>query len=239
MAKKSRKRRLYNTNDANMLQHSLVLKGYLTNNMADFTAFDSDFNAAFVLEYGTKLTDAENMMPDNVKKAQIKTETYDVIRKMEECRENYHDIMYFAAKAFPKLKGVLDEFGKSTYNKVSYNHELMFYFMKNLHEVATKYQAKLLAKNCPQAVIDMSLQLSLELEATVKEQNKRKGDRMGTTSKRIEKLNELWKMTCTVRNAGKLIYRKDWGKYQLFLIPWGKKRRSKGGNSEPENGEGE
>jgi len=216
-------RRIYSTSDMNLTLFAYLLLEILTEKLSDFTNFRSSFNAQFVADFKQEIDVAFHTISDKQKRKEIAVVTGSVLNVMEDCRKQYKVVMNSASEVFEGMPGILDEFGKSTYSSVRYQHEKMFYFMENLYKVSKKYETELLGTGLSQAKIDHSQTLANALQEAVGNQNTGFGSRTSTTTHRIIRMNTLYKTVMSIRKAGALIYDKDYAMIKKLSLPWGKK----------------
>jgi len=212
--------RAFNTDDANLIQFSRTTKINLENNLAAFTAFDADFDAAFITAYETAINNAEGFNSDNqLIDVQVQA-TLDLEEKMKECRDYYQNMKYFIEKAFPGKPGTWAEFGYNDYERVRNRSTSFIQFMHDLFEVSTKYEAIMVAAGFDAPRIAAIKTLTDELRAAKSLQEQSKGTRSTAANDRIILLNDLWEITHRICMAGKAVFYQDYGRYQLFLLPW-------------------
>lgn len=209
------------TTDSQMLEFARIVHGYHVTDLADFTAFDPDFDAAWATDFLTAIDDAENFSSDNQLIDVVAQLTLDVEAKMKECRDFFQGMKYFIEKAFPNKPGTWNEFGYNDYQRSRQVQARMIQFMLDLHESATKYTAQLTAANFDGAKITQIQTLAQELQTLNTQQESAKGGRSTASNDRVILLNHAWAMTQTVRSAAKVMYMNNWGKWQLYLLPWG------------------
>lgn len=157
--------RTYEGSDNYMVQTSFTLRGLLTADLADFTAFDADFDAGFLADWLAAISAADAVVRDQVVQDVIEGQTSTVLAKMELCRKKYNEVKYFAGKAFPTNKPVMDEFGTEDYPKARNRQGKLIELMGILHKAADKYKVQLIAQAYTQPRIDAILTLRNELQA--------------------------------------------------------------------------
>jgi hypothetical protein len=221
MSKPIKISRLFSASDAQMLEFARVVHGYNVTDLADFTAFDPDFDATWAASLLTAISNAENFSSDNQLIDVLAQLTLDVEAKMKECRQFFQGMKFFIEKAFPKKPGTWDEFGYNDYGRSRSNQARMIQFMLDLHESATKYATQLDNANFGATRIAEIATLAQELQTLNTQQESAKGGRSTASNDRVIMLNHAWAMTQTVRKAAKVIYMNNWGKWQLYNIPWG------------------
>lgn len=222
--------RNYGASDSQMLQFARLVHSYMETDLADFTAFDPDFDAPWAAELLTAIDNAENFSSDNQLIDVVAQLTLDVEAKMKECRQLFQGMKYFIEKAFPNKPGTWNEFGYNDYDRSRMVQARMIQFMLDLHESATKYETQLVAANFDIAKITEIQTLAQELQALNTQQESAKGDRATASNDRVILLNHAWQLVQTVRKASKVIYVNNWGKWQLYVLPWG----GEGGTPQPD-----
>jgi len=212
--------RSYGTDDAKMIQFSRTTKINLENNLAEFTSFDPDMDASFVTNFETTIDAIASFSSDNqLIDVQVQS-TLDLEEKMKECRDYFQNMKYFIEKSFPSKTGTWAEFGYNDYDRVRGRSDSMILFMHVLFEVSTKYEAILTAAGFDATRIAKIETLTEELRDAKSLQEQSKGLRSTAANDRVIKLNELYDLTTRICNAGKAIFYQDYGRHQLFVLPW-------------------
>jgi hypothetical protein len=106
-------------------------------------------------------------------------------------------------------------------DKMRQSQAKMIQFMKNFHKVATKYKVQLAAKGYPQAKVDEIKTLGDALDAANTDQEVFIGTQPVATQERNIAYNDVWDIMVNVCTAGKNIFRQNFAKYQLYLLPPG------------------
>ena len=213
--------RTFGTSDAQMLSFARVVHANYTDDLADFTAFDADLDAGVGIDLLTAVDAAEDFSSDNQLIDVVAQATLDVEEKMKECRDHFQSMKYFIQKAFPNKPSVWNEFGYNDYDSSRKNHDYMIQFMHDLHETATKYITELSAANFLTGQYNQILTLTNQLQTLNTAQEQLKGGRGTASNDRIILLNDCWGKAQIIRNAAKTLYVNNWGKWQLYLLPWG------------------
>ena len=220
MAKPKKYLRPYNTSDAAFLEFARVVHGHFTDNLSDFTAFDADLDATFAGDYLQAIDDAQNFSSDFQVIDDLAQKTLDVEAKMVECRNFFQGMKYFIEKTFPTRPGTWNEFGYNDYSRARRQQNFMIEFMFDLYETATKYSTELTAAGFDGARITEIQTLAQQLQNANLLQEKAKGSRSTATNERAILLQTVWDIMTQIRKAAKVVYMNDWGKWQLFLLPW-------------------
>ena len=140
-------KRDFNISDDEMLQNARTKSGTYTQDLADFTAFDADFDAPYGTAFDTTIDTAEATDDDETVTDQQVQLTNVVLDEMKQCREKFQDSKFFIEKAFPTNVAVQNEFGFNDYNAAQKGQASFTKFMLKFHRIATKYSAELAAAN--------------------------------------------------------------------------------------------
>ena len=85
--------------DAVMFQKSRTKRQHFLNLLAEFMAFDSDFDAAFVADWLASIEASEGWETHETRQDQQGQETEDVLEVMKQARDINSSVMYFVEKA--------------------------------------------------------------------------------------------------------------------------------------------
>jgi hypothetical protein len=213
--------RLFSTSDAKMLEFARLIHGFFLTDLADFTAFDPDFDPVYAAAFLASIVAAESFSSDDQLIDVMATATVEVEENMKACRDYFQSSKYFIEKAYPKKPTVWNEFGYNDYMESRQVQAKMIQFMLHFHETATKYSAELIAVNFDAAKIAEIKSLADALQAANFVQETIRKERTTKTQNRVTLLNECWENCQTIRKAAKAVYAENWGKWQLYLLPWG------------------
>jgi hypothetical protein len=201
-------RRSYIGSDAQMLEASEQILELFNDDLADFTAFDNELDAAFATAWLAKIDTALGFKSDNTVLGEQREKTDTVEVAMENSRDAIQDIYYFADKAFKTNKAILKEFGIGTrYRKVSYNQAAMVDFLDEFITIVDTHKTALLAKGCPQTTIDNVTTVATALRTENTDQNVTIVLRPETTHERVTELNDAYYPMATVINAAGRVYK--------------------------------
>jgi Carboxypeptidase regulatory-like domain len=204
-----------------MIQDARTKHGAYVEDLADFTDFDPDFDAAYGNTFELAIDDAEAMDDDETVLDQQAQLTVAIETEMKNCRNKYQDSKPFIVKAFPDDVAIQNEFGFNDYKKAQESQAVFTKFMLKFHAVATKYKVQLIAKNYTQLKIDEILTRYTALKDADIAQELFIKNRPVKTQERIIKFNDAWAIERTICEAGKRIYKDDYAKYQRYLLPPG------------------
>lgn len=237
MARDARHTKNYRTTNADMLAYARLIHSHYAAHVADFTAFDADFDAATGAALLAAIDAAQQHGSDTQHTGMLGQATQDAEDKMNECRRYFQGMKYFIERAFPDKPGTWAEFGYNDYLSSRSVRYLMIQFMIELHAVAVKYAAELAGVHFDAAQIAQIQTLANELQALHTQQEQEKGARSTATGDRTALLNECWRQVQRIRKLAMVMYADNWGLWQLYLLPWVVKAR-KEPVSEPQEGEG-
>lgn len=202
-----------------MLEYCKTMLAHFLDEQANFEAFDVAFATPFETDWQDAIDAAEDILPDEAVQDQLQQLTADVEAAMEASRQKFAATRYFIEKAFPDKPAVQKEFGVDDYRDVRKSQKGMTQFMQTLFKTATKYAAQLAAVNYDAAAVAEIQTLGNALNDANIAQEKFKGTRVVTTEERVVAHNAAWDVMVQVSKAGKIIFRNDPAKYQLFLLP--------------------
>ena len=211
--------RNYNMTDADLIEDATTKEGHLTENLVDFTNFDTTLDESKLTELRDLLTEARAILSDNIIIDNQAEKTEIVINLMEQCRKQYGKLSYFIKKAFPESPATRNKFGENDYSKVRKTQSKMIFFMEDLAATAVKYSAELISAGAKQEYIDRTVQLSEELTQANKGQEMYMDTRPMLTEERIIIFNKIWGILQQLSKAAKIIYEGQIAKMKLFLIP--------------------
>lgn len=213
--------RQFSGSDSQMLEFARVIHTHFTTDIADFTAFDADLDATYAGNFLTAIDNAENFSSDYQLIDALAQLSLDVEAEMTKCRKLYQGMKYFIEKAFPNRPGTWNEFGYNDYDRARKKQSEMIQFMLDLHESATKYATELDSAGFDASKVAEIQTYAQALQNANLAQEQAKGSRANLSEARIILLNSAWGMLQNIRKAAKVIYMDNWGKWQLYLLPWG------------------
>lgn len=223
-----RLKRLYTIPDAYMLEFAKTLRLFFMEDQAHFAAKDSNFATPYEENWKMAIAAAEDEPGQEQRKYQLTGLTETVLKEMDLCREIFQDSKRSIRKAFPRNVTIWNEFGFDDYNAVGRKQTEMIQFMKRFHTTAIKYSAELgvPAVNFTAADIDEIETRRAALDVANNAQEKFKKDLPTFTRERTEKLNTVWNICTDVGSVGKSLFKKDYAKYQHYLLPEGEETES-------------
>ena len=210
--------RIYHLSDPTMIEFIKKLIGFLENDSADFTAFDSTIDINFLNALKALAAEAAAIVSDNVVIDEMADYTLVLNHKMEECIELYQTLKYFIKKAFVNVT-IQNKLGMNDFAEDSKVHGKMVFFMRDLNENIGNYKTELMAAGCNEPNIDKVTVIYAELDAAHQKQESFKNDRIVITHDRIVKYNELWTEAMKVVTPAKIIYKDDLSRMKRYLPP--------------------
>lgn len=204
--------------DSKMLEEAQTIHGLLSDDLTDFTNFDADFADAPALLQAA-IDDANNAPTDETVLDLIQQTTNTMNEEWEKCRNKFQDTKYFIEKAFPKNRSVWNEFGYDDYDDMAVKQDKVNGFMTQFSKASNKYSTELIAVNYSQIKIDEILILRNEFNTANAAQNEAVKERGTQTQERIKLLNHVWRILQRISKASKSIYRNNYAKQQLYLLP--------------------
>jgi len=211
----------YNMADAVMFQKSRTKRQHFLNLLAEFIAFDADFDAPFAADWLASIEASEGWETHETRQAQQGQETTDVLEVMQEAREKYNQVMYFVKKAYPNKPEILKEFGVNVYDEAATDQAKMVPFLSNLHKQCTDpaFATDLATANLTPAMISEILTIKNRLNTEDTEQNTFVESTAMATQARHNQFNGSFSFWQRANAASKVIHRNDPVKLNLFLFP--------------------
>ena len=223
--KKNRVKRLYIAPDAKMCESAGVTYKFLEQDIAVFTAFNSNMNAAYLAAYNAAIQAAEVVVRDSSVKGAQATKTETVEKVMAKARKKYKHVKFFVEKAFENSPGSQHEFGLYDYLKVRFNTTKMIGFLDLMHTVCVTHSAPLIAAGFSVAGIAEIETIMHELSESNSLQHAAKNERPVLTDKRIMTLNKCYSMMAYVNAAAQLIFSDDFAKQKQYRFYEKKKKK--------------
>jgi len=211
-------RRIFSYSDLVMFQIAHVIRDCFHIDLADFTAFDLDLNAAYHTNLVNLIVAAEDAPDHEYLMDQLAQKTVIVEENMTLCRNTTQLMKPFIEKAFPGKKATWNLFGYDDYDDARNSQHKMYNFMKKLYKTAILYAAELIAAGFTQIKIDKLQTCYLDLMRADDEQESFKIEIKKMTNERIEMLNAVWSIVLNICRIGKLIYADNYGKYQQYVL---------------------
>lgn len=210
--------RIYSGSDADMIQTAKTLYSSFTEDIADFTNYDPDYNDTFSQNWLSQIEAADNVQKEDSVEDVLTGLTNKVNECMKECQNKFVMAKHFIEKAFPDNTAVHNEFGYNDFAKDRKSQPKMIQFMRNYDRVANKYSEQLIAKNYTAENIAEIKTLADNLDAANSEQESYKKNRSVLSQDRITVLNTCRKTCVQIADTGKLIYAENPAKHKKYVL---------------------
>jgi hypothetical protein len=225
--------RLYGGKDAEMIQKSRIRRENFLTDLEAFVEEDPDFDQPFSENWLSLIDECASFTTDKQAKAEQTAKTKVLLKLMQDSINESDRLERFVDKAFPGDKSVHNEFGfKKGLSKIS--QEEMMDYVKHLYETAKKYQTQLISSKYSSERIEALNTLYINLYTADTEQEEAKQGIPALTKDRIEKLNELWKISETVNKAANIIFKDNPEKRNRYKLVERKPKSQKEAGSKPE-----
>ena len=205
--------------DAQMLEEAQVKLDLFGSFRDDFTAFDASLNSTFGDDLQDKITAAQVFKTDETVVDEISELTDKMLDAWNNCKKHFQDAKYFIEKAFPGNKKRHDVFGFDDYERMSRNQTVVVQFMNQFGAAATQYKTELIAAGYSQEKIDAITSLSSDFDKANRAQEMAKKVRGEITQNRTIAMNAVWSGIKTINLASKSVYRNNYARLQMFLMP--------------------
>jgi hypothetical protein len=207
--KRNRKKqeRKFLGNDADFLAFSRVKHKLFTDRLADFTAFDPDFDATYAANWLAKIKYCEAITSDETTMREMASVKSDLQQKVLEVIAHLSKLEYYALDAFKNDPEILHEF---QFNKVNslYQYKVSFiidgFVIQSL--AYNEYNAPLTAVGMPATLLIQLTNLLQEAATLEISHEKFKRIRIMRTRLRIKDMNALYDFYEKVRLAAQIIY---------------------------------
>jgi hypothetical protein len=218
--------RLFDIDDALLMQRSRTLRQHFINNLAAFTALDADLNNTFADNWLLAIEECENCPTDETMNDELRDRTLTLEKGRSDCLEAANDLKYYVEKAFPGTdeqpdltKSMLREFGFTERAQVRQKSmELIAWLLVMGKMAQDEYPAELAAVNMPAAVLTTISQTAEALLEAKMKQELFKRQILRTTRLRIVQLNALYKFYTTVHLAAQSVFKDDDERRALFNL---------------------
>lgn len=210
--------RIYDVTDNTMFERVATIQDLFAEDLADFTAFDPEFDETFHSNWVADLEAAQALATDETVQDESAALTEAVNTAMAAGRDKWVEVKYFMEKGFPNSKAKQNEFGADDYRKVSVVQKDFIQFLDNLHTKAEKYKVELIAKHYTQPQIDEIETLRDNLFAANKAQEDWKKSRLTATEDRRVALNKVYTTVVQVNKAAQVIFRDSYAKRSQYVF---------------------
>ncbi len=201
-------RRIFHMEDASLIQKSNILYGHFIQDQALFVEEDSTFAPPFAENYRTLIDECRNLPTDEQSVAQQTGKTQDVLKYMQDSKEESKKLERIVLKKNTKDSAVYKEF--------AFRHDLdhltqpeMMSYMNQLYLTAKKYKVMLIENGYTEEKIENIKTVDGNLTTSDTDQEDSKGNRHQSTYDRVTKFNQLYKMDKDVSEVGQRINKND------------------------------
>ena len=208
----------FNMEDTLLIQRSRTIRGYFINELAAFTAFDSDLNAAFAANWLLSINECEAHPTDETTLDQQQQHTDELEQAVKAGFEAANELEFYVKKAFPGDQTYLDEFGFAERRKACFRTMNQIVWLYVMGRVAQDYTAELAAVNMPPATITNLETAADNLADKELQQEYYKRIRKRLLRGRIKKYNKLYNFFTNVNSAAQIVFSDDEERRALFVI---------------------
>ena len=205
--------------DPVLFEHASTVVSFLPTDIGDFTTYDSTFGQPVIDNLQASITTAEATKSDDVIIDELAELTGIVEQNMENCKEVYKTVAYFARKVYKNNKAIQNQFGLNDYKKAYNNQAKMIVFMRSLADTTAKYQADLIAGGMNENVVTSLPTIQQGLFEANNNQEMFKKQRGKFTQDRVEKMNLLYDQLLPISNAAREIYASDPAQLAKYVLP--------------------
>lgn len=201
-----------------MLESAEVIAASLSDDIGDFTAFDSTMTPDYVTTVQGAVGRVKEIKPDAVIIDEMSEWTQKVDAAMKKCSDAYNNVAYFIRKAYNGNTAVQNQFGLNDYMKVRDSQAKMVLFMETLGDMGTAHHDELVAVGCSEDVITTVSEVATELRESNIGQEKFKKERGVLTQERVKRLNEVYQLLVPLSEAAQIIYRDDPARLSKYTL---------------------
>jgi hypothetical protein len=190
----------------------------LQEDIAEFAAFDPNFNQAFIDSVTALEKELTDLPDDRSMRAIIGVETAELKKVVGRCCDLMYILAFFVRKAFPDNYGEQQQFGIFKFKKIKTKLLKFEVEMQLMGAKVEQFESVLASVGLSQAYIDELKSVHLVLSEAMHTQYTAKKQRKITTETRLQLMNEVWENLSRISRVSKFIYSDDYGKYQAYLL---------------------
>lgn len=209
--------RPYRITDAAAIKNSTLRQRLLTEYMADFVAFDSDFDTPFAQDWADAIELALNQSTDETIMDQMGIHTADVNTAIKQARSTMADLRFFAQKAFG-TKGLYKVFDFKLHDRMTRQPANYVIYLRVQHALAVEFAPQLSAKGMTPAQITAIASAAEQLQTAEVAQEKFKRTRLHLTLVRKDVMARMYGFDQSVNRAAEVVYAEDEVKRNLFRL---------------------
>lgn len=213
-------KRLFNIAYAKVLTASETFLSFFTEDESAFSTFDPQtFISSYKDDFRAAIDAARASGTDEEQEDEQSGETEDVTVKMKESGDVFQKMKYWILKAFEGDITKQNQFGCDDYDDAMKSHDKMIVFMGTFKKMVTDNSAALIARGCPQALIDAVTVKELELRNEKTEQQVEIKKHRGVTQNRVTKYNAVWTIMSEINDASKQVFENDPARMMVYYMP--------------------
>jgi len=216
---KPMRNRLYNIDDALLIQRLRTIRLHFIKYLTQFSNFDPDLNATFAADWMQSIEACEQHPTDETTLKQQEHHTWELENAIKEGFSAANDLEFYVLKAFPDDKeSYLEEFGFNERKKARYRTLNLLIWLEVMKKVAADYTTELNAVNMPATILPNleSKQQNAVQKEIQQEYDKRIRKRL--LRQRIKKFNKLYSFFTTVYNAAQNVFEGEEEEKGLFNL---------------------
>ncbi|GGX28144.1 hypothetical protein [Aquimarina muelleri] len=212
-------RRTYNFKDSILLEWGDVIISHLKLDIKQFADFDPKFDTQFITNLQQQIKQGYEEGGDLSNMMELKQDTKLVENAMKSCLTYYKRLKYWVVETFPEEDAIQKHFGVGMLKNIRNSQPKMMQYIEGLEETIEEYRSEMIAAGTPIELLNQSSILSNTLRIANKNQEQKKGKRAVATAKRIETLNELYKLLQKVNTVANYVFEEQPAKRKLYRTP--------------------
>ena len=215
----SKNDRVFNISDATLVQHGQKVNNTLTDDIGDFTGFDSTITNTYPTNIKIAVDAVLEVKKDDVVIDEMNEKTEATNQVLSECNTTFKSIAYFVRKAFKGNKARQNQFGLNDIQKARGRKGEMILFMKSLNATVEKHKKELIAAGCnPKLLNSLPDVLARLIQASVVQETFM-NERAVITQQRVSLLNSLYKLLVPVSRIAHIIYADNQAMLAKYALP--------------------
>lgn len=210
--------RMYSGTDAFMAESARTTLGHLQDDLAEFTAYSSRFDAPYVAGFEAAVDAADNVITDDAMAAQQMTKTTGVLDSMEQARRVYRRAKSYAELAFADSPARVNEFTRG-YSDARQNQAKMIVFLDSLENAINQHSADLTnpaGGGMPATFTAQVTAARSALQSQNLDQELFIDQRSTTAEDRIKILNACYRKMTEVNNAAQIVFEDSPARRQVY-----------------------
>jgi hypothetical protein len=209
--------RPYRITDGAAVTHSAMRQVLFLDHMADFVAFDPDFDTPFAQKWKDAINLALEQPTDETTMDQQSIHTAEVNIAIKQARSTMADLRFFAQKAFG-TKGLYKVFNFKLHDRMTRQPANYVIYLRVQHALAVEFATQLTTKGMTPAQIAAIATAADLLQTAEVAQEKFKRTRLHLTLIRKDVMARMYSFDQSVNRAAEVIYAEDEVKRGLFRL---------------------